>query len=70
MVSMSMLRFYMLTLKGAGFLELRLGHYADAFTRLEKVVELESNDRLGTRALLKVAQQALHKQASPVLAES
>lgn len=70
MVSMTMLRFYMLALKGAGFLELRLGQYADALARLEKVVELDSNDRLGASALMEVAQQALHNQASPVLAES
>ena len=70
MVSMTMIRFYMLALKGAGFLELRLGLYTEALARLEKVVELDSHDRLGARELLKVAQQALHAQASPTLAES
>ena len=70
MVSMTMIRFYLLALKGAGFLELRLGLYPDAFERLAKVVELDSHDRLGARALLEVAQQALHTQTGPVLVKS
>jgi tetratricopeptide (TPR) repeat protein len=60
MVSMAMIRFYLLALKGGGFLELRLGLYADALARLEKVVELDVHDRLGARALMQVAQEALH----------
>jgi hypothetical protein len=70
MVSMTMIRFYLLTLKGAGFLELRLGLYTDAMARLNKVVELDAHDRLGARALLEMAQQALHTQAGPALAKS
>ncbi|MET0024076.1 MAG: hypothetical protein ABW085_07435 [Sedimenticola sp.] len=68
MVSMTMIRFYMLALKGAGFLELRLGHYESAITRLQKVVELDSNDRLGARALIDVAREALGNEAEPGLA--
>jgi tetratricopeptide (TPR) repeat protein len=70
MVSMTMIRFYLLALKGAGFLELRLGFYTDALERLRKVVELDAHDRLGAQALLKMAQQALDTQAGPALAKS
>ena len=70
MVSMTMIRFYLLALKGAGFMELRLGQYAEALVRLEKVAELDAHDRLGAQALLVVAQQALHSQTSPALAKS
>jgi hypothetical protein len=62
MVSMAMIRFYMLALKGAGYLELRLGEYESALVRLNKVVELDSNDRLGAQVLLDMAQKACNKQ--------
>jgi tetratricopeptide (TPR) repeat protein len=68
MISMTLIRFYMLALKGAGFLELRLGNYPSAMQRLEKVVELDSKDRLGAQALLDLAREALEKQADPVSA--
>jgi tetratricopeptide (TPR) repeat protein len=68
MISMTLLRFYMLALKGAGFLELRLGDYVSAMQRLEKVAELDSKDRLGAQALLEVAREALEKQADPLSA--
>lgn len=57
---MGSLRFYLLALKGAGFLELRLGHSQNAISRLQKVAELDVQDRLGARALLEVAEAALH----------
>lgn len=66
MISMTLIRFYMLALKGAGFLELRLGHYASALERLEKVVELDSKDRLGAQALLAVARDALERTPNPM----
>jgi tetratricopeptide (TPR) repeat protein len=59
MVSMSMVRFYMMALKGAGYLELRLGEYDSAIARLEKVVELDSKNRLDAQALIDVAREAL-----------
>jgi tetratricopeptide (TPR) repeat protein len=68
MISMTMVRFYMQALKGAGYLELRLGDYASAMERLEKVAELDSKDRLGAQALLEVVREALDKQADPVSA--
>ena len=60
--SMELLRFYLLALKGAGYLELRLGEFKSATARLKKVVELDSEDRLGAQALLNIAiekQQAM-----------
>ena len=68
MISMTLIRFYMLALKGAGFLELRLGDYPSAMQRLEKVVELDSKDRLGAKALVEVARQALERDAEQVSA--
>lgn len=59
MISMTLVRFYMLALKGAGYLELRLGDYESALTRLQKVVELDSKDRLGAKALLEVVEKTL-----------
>ena len=55
MISMTMLRFYMLTLKGAGYLDLRLGNTDLALERLKKVVELDENDRLGAKILIDLA---------------
>ena len=66
MISMTMLRFYMLALKGAGYLELRLGRYDSALQRLQKVADLDSSDRLGTRALMDVAVQALEEAGEPI----
>ncbi|MEW8606602.1 MAG: hypothetical protein AB2594_17870 [Candidatus Thiodiazotropha sp.] len=59
MISMTMIRFYMLALKGAGYLELRLGRYQPALERLQKVAELDAKDRLGAQALLEVAKNAI-----------
>ncbi|MES9813444.1 MAG: hypothetical protein ABW161_11250 [Candidatus Thiodiazotropha sp.] len=66
MVSMAMIRFYMLALKGAGYLELRLGEYESAMARLNKVVELDSKDRLGAQASLDVAREALKNESGKV----
>ena len=67
LISMTLVRFYMLALKGAGYIELRLARFQAAIARLEKVAELDSNDRLGARALLKLARNALraHETDSP-----
>lgn len=63
MVSMTMVRLYLQSLKGAAYLELRLGDYEAATARLLKLVELDSNDRLGGTILLELAQNQLNKQA-------
>ena len=52
--AMTMVRFYLLALKGAAYLELRLGDEESAIARLKKLVELDSNDRLGAKALMNV----------------
>lgn len=68
MISMTLIRFYMLALKGAGYLELRLGNYESALERLEKVAELDSKDRLGAQALLEVARNTLKSPSDSVSA--
>jgi tetratricopeptide (TPR) repeat protein len=55
MASMSLTRFLLLALKGSGYLYLRLGDAAAALERLQKVVELDTSDRLGSAALLAMA---------------
>jgi tetratricopeptide (TPR) repeat protein len=64
MISMTMVRFYMLALKGAGYLELRLGRHESALERLQKVAELDAKDRLGAQALLQVARSAIGNEPS------
>jgi hypothetical protein len=49
-----LLRFYLLALKGAGYLSLRLGRFEPGKTMLAKVVELDTDNRLGARLLLDV----------------
>lgn len=52
MHSMTLVRFYLLCIKGAGYLCLRLGRIEEGIARLEKVVDLDVQDRLGASALL------------------
>jgi hypothetical protein len=59
MHSMGLVRFYLLALKAAGYLELRLSRPAEGRLRLRKVVTLDSADRLGARALLETVDDAL-----------
>jgi tetratricopeptide (TPR) repeat protein len=54
MRSMGLLRFYLMVLKAIGYVHLRLGHYVTGIAMLEKLVELDSHDRLGCKALLEV----------------
>ena len=49
-----LLRFYLLALKGAGYLSLRLGRFEQGKAMLAKVVELDEGNRLGARLLLEV----------------
>lgn len=55
LVSMGMVRFYLLALKAAGYLNLRLQKWQTAIDMLMKVSELDEADRLGTAALLEIA---------------
>jgi len=52
--SMGLLRFHLMVLKATGYLHLRLGRAAEGVAMLEKLVELDSHDRLGGKALLDV----------------
>jgi hypothetical protein len=52
--SMSLMRFYLYALKGAGYLKLRLGDTEGGARRLGKVVELDEADRIGAKGLLEV----------------
>jgi hypothetical protein len=54
MRSMGLVRFYLMVLKATGYVNLRLGRYATGQAMLEKLVELDSHDRLGGKALLEV----------------
>ena len=51
--SYTMVRFYLMALKGAGYLNMRLGELAEGVEMLNKVIELDSNDRLGAKVLLR-----------------
>ncbi len=66
MVSMTLIRFYMMALKVAGYLELRLGDYQSAIARLEKVAELDSKNRLDAQALINVAREAMSEGQAAV----
>lgn len=55
MRSMGLVRFYLMVLKAAGYINLRLGRHETGQAMLEKLVELDRCDRLGGRALLDVA---------------
>jgi tetratricopeptide (TPR) repeat protein len=57
--SMALMRFYLYALKGAGYLCLRLGDYQQARDRLQKIVDLDTSDRIGATALLDLAVKAL-----------
>ena len=62
LVSMTLTRFYLMAHKGAGYLEMRLGELADAVGRLQTLVDIDTNDRLGVKSLLVLAQERLYEQ--------
>lgn len=57
--SMGLLRFYLHVLKAAGYLKLRLGRIEEGRAQLAKLVELDSHDRLGGKALLQMVTDAV-----------
>lgn len=61
-VSMSLTRFLLLALKGAGYLLMRLGHPAEALGRFEKLAEIDTSDRLGINELLAMARKAVAEE--------
>jgi hypothetical protein len=60
MRSMGMVRFYLMVLKATGYINLRLGNVETGQAMLEKLVELDSHDRIGGKALLEVMYQAMN----------
>ncbi len=58
MRSMGMVRFYLMVLKAAAYIHLRLGNLATGRAMLEKLTELDSHDRVGGKALLDVLQKS------------
>lgn len=59
-----LMRFYLHTLKGAGYLLLRLGLHDKGLSRLDHVASLDAQDRLGAAVLADVARQALCETAA------
>lgn len=55
--SMSLLRFYLLALKGAAWLNMRRNRPAEARPMLEKLAELDTANRLGVKDLLSLVQE-------------
>ncbi len=52
--SMGLLRFYLMVLKATGYIHLRQGNTTTGQAMLEKLIELDSHDRLGGKVLLDV----------------
>lgn len=55
--SMGLIRFYMLALKAAAYLLLRLGRVEQAIARLDKIIELDPADQFGASFLHKIARK-------------
>jgi hypothetical protein len=64
MRSIGLLRFYLMVLKAAGYINLRLGRTAAGEAMLKKLIEMDSHDRLGGKSLLDVYQNALLDEAA------
>ena len=62
--SAELVRFYLHTLKGAGYLLLRLNEADSGLERLDKVSQLDPKDRIGAKALADVAREALQNSAA------
>jgi len=50
-------RFFLFTLKGYGYLHMRLGELAEGRAALDKLLELDPGDKLGARVLLDVLER-------------
>jgi len=61
--NMTMVRYYLLALKGSGFLCLRMGRRNEGVIRLQKVIEMDREDRLGARAILQVVEDVEAEEA-------
>lgn len=60
--SMTLTRFYLMALKGSGYLKLRMGDTQEGLERLEKVEELDSDDRMNVRSLVRLARDELRRR--------
>ena len=56
-MSMGLIRFYMLALKGSAYLLMRLGRIDEACSRLKKIVDLDPNNQFGAVFLFEMAQR-------------
>lgn len=65
--SFGLLRFYLLALKAASIVLLRLGRIAASRARLIKLASLDSRDQLGAAKLLEVVDEFQHQTEEPVL---
>lgn len=57
--SMGLLRFHLHVLKAAAYINLRLERFQTGKAMLEKLIELDTHDRLGAKALLDVVARAV-----------
>ncbi len=64
--SMGLLRFYLSVLKAAGYINLRLGRMEEGRSQIEKLIELDSHDRFGGKALLDVVVNAVAERIAEV----
>ncbi len=64
LISMTLTRFLLLALKGAGYLLMRLGDHRGALARFEKIAEIDTSDRLGITELLSMARSAVAEAAA------
>lgn len=51
-------RFFLFTLKGYAYLQLRLGNMEEGLEALLKLMELDASDKIGARVLLEIIQRA------------
>lgn len=64
--SFTMVRFYLLALKGAAYLSFRMGENEAGVRMLNKVIELDEKDRLGARSLLSSIRPLVKTQATGI----
>ncbi len=53
-------RFFLFTLKGYAYLQMRLGNLQEGRAAVEKLLELDSTDKVGARVLLDVLERQAH----------
>lgn len=57
--SMGLVRFFLMALKGGGYLSLRMGRFQDGVDMLGKVVELDPKDYLHAKSLYDMAKETI-----------